>query len=188
MKLVVGLGNPGKKYEGTRHNIGFEVVRELARRNAQSKPKSAFDGEAVEANMRNERCLLLCPSTFMNRSGQSVQKARDFFKLENEDLLVICDDFSLSVGTMRVRPKGSAGGQNGLKDIINRVGQDFSRLRIGIGPVPDRWDAADFVLGKFDKQEREEMQHIVVRAADAVEDWVSEGTEFCMNRYNAAPN
>jgi PTH1 family peptidyl-tRNA hydrolase len=121
----------------------------------------------------------------MNRSGQSVQKAKDFFKLEISDLLVICDDFSLDAGTLRIRPKGSAGGQNGLKDIINRIGQEFSRLRMGIGPVPDRWDPADFVLGKFNKSERKEMDLAVVRGADVVEDWVREGTDFCMNRHNS---
>ncbi len=185
MKLVVGLGNPGRKYEGTRHNIGFEVVREVARRSTHGKVKTAFEGETVEANIAGEKCLILCPSTFMNRSGQSVQKARDFFKLENDALLVVCDDFSIPVGTLRMRPKGSAGGQNGLRDIINRLGQEFSRLRVGIGPVPDRWNPADFVLGKFNKAESQEMEHVVVRAADAVADWVQSGTQFCMNKYNA---
>lgn len=187
MKLLVGLGNPGKKYEGTRHNIGFEVLYEVARRFAQGKPKTAFDAETIEVTIGSERCLVMCPQTFMNRSGQSVQKAKDFFKLDNADLLVVCDDFSLPVGTLRIRPQGSAGGQNGLKDIINRIGQDYARMRVGIGPVPDRWDPADFVLGKFNKTERAEMEHTVVRGADAVEDWVREGTEFCMNRYNAQP-
>lgn len=188
MKLVVGLGNPGSKYEGTRHNVGFEVLAQLARSFSAGKPKSAFDGEIVEVTWGAERCVLLCPHTFMNRSGQSVQKARDFFKLENVDVLVVCDDFNLPVGQLRIRPQGSAGGQNGLKDIINRIGQEFPRLRVGIGPVPDRWDPADFVLAKFTKTEREEMDHVVVRAGDAVVEWARSGVKECMNRYNATPD
>lgn len=186
MKLVVGLGNPGRKYEGTRHNVGFEVVYELARRWAGgNRPKTSFQGELVDATVGRERSVLLCPQTFMNRSGHSVVLARDFYKLTNDELLVICDDFALPLGQMRCRPKGSSGGQNGLKDIIRALGtEDVPRLRVGIGPVPPAWVTADFVLSKFSKDEQSEIGVTVQRAADAVETWAQEGIAACMNRYN----
>ena len=187
MKLVVGLGNPGRKYQATRHNVGFDVVGELARRHGDGKPRARFEGETVDASLAGERTLLLCPLTYMNRSGLSVLQARDFYKLQDEDILVVCDDFNLDLAQLRFRLKGSAGGQKGLGDIITRLGtQEFSRLRIGIGPAPPGWDAADFVLGKMDKQQSEVLKQAVDRAADAVVDWARQGTAFCMNKYNAA--
>jgi len=132
MKLIVGLGNPGKKYEDTRHNVGFEVVCELIRRYQPGRPKTKFQGEYYESRISDESALLLMPHTFMNLSGGSVQKARDFYKIENADILVICDDLNLALGRLRFRPKGSAGGQNGLADILQRLGtQQVSRLRVG---------------------------------------------------------
>lgn len=186
MKLVVGLGNPGRKYESTRHNVGFEVVSELARRwAAGARPKSTFQGELVDVSMGGERSILLSPHTFMNRSGHSVVLARDFYKLANEDVLVVCDDFALPVGQLRCRGKGSSGGQKGLEDIIRALGSDeVPRLRVGIGPVPDAWIAADFVLSKFNTEERKLIDATIVRAADAVETWAREGIAACMNRYN----
>lgn len=187
MKLVVGLGNPGRKYDGTRHNLGFEVLRELARRHGDGKPKQKFDGEIVEARIGDERTLLLCPLTYMNRSGSSVGKAREFYKLDDGDLLIVCDDFNLPLGRLRVRSKGSAGGQKGLADIIRCLGSDqLARLRIGIGPVPEGWDPVDFVLGRFARDEGAVAAETVGRAADAAECWIREGTAACMNRYNAA--
>ncbi|MCA9123287.1 MAG: aminoacyl-tRNA hydrolase [Planctomycetaceae bacterium] len=186
MKLVVGLGNPGRKYEETRHNIGFEVAVELARRFGQSTPRSKFQGEVVEGTIGGEKLLVLCPHTYMNKSGSSVLASRDFYKLELTDLLVVCDDLSLPLGKLRIRTKGSSGGQNGLRDIIGRIGsEEFPRLRIGIGTPPPGWDAADFVLSKFTKDDLAEMKIAVSRAADAVECWVRDGIECCMNRYNA---
>jgi PTH1 family peptidyl-tRNA hydrolase len=121
----------------------------------------------------------------MNRSGQSVWPAMDFYKLELADLLVVCDDFNLPLGKLRFRTQGTSGGQRGLEDIIERLGTDaFGRLRLGIGPVPDRWDAADFVLGKFDKAERETIDDAILQAADGVECWAAEGIEAAMNRFN----
>lgn len=186
MKLVVGLGNPGRRYVGTRHNIGFEVLAELARAYGTTKPRRRFEGEVVEAAIEGESLLLLCPHTYMNRSGGSVQLARDFYKLENQELLVVCDDFNLTLGRLRFRSGGSAGGQKGLRDIIQRLGtEQFPRLRIGIGPPKENWDVADFVLSKFEKPLRREVQAIVLRAATAVADWSRHGTEYCMNQYNA---
>ena len=186
MKIIVGLGNPGRKYEATRHNIGFEVVYELARRHATGGVRKQFDSESVEAQIGMQKCLLLCPQTYMNRSGRSVTRARDFYKLELDEILVICDDFNLDLGRLRTRRKGSAGGQKGLADIIRCLGSDeFARLRVGIGHPPPQWDVADFVLSKFNKDERDAIVAAVNRAANAVEDWVKEGVDYCMNHYNA---
>lgn len=185
MKLVIGLGNPGRKYEGTRHNIGFEVLAELARRAGTSKPKASFQGEVVDATLEGERLVLLWPHTFMNRSGYSVVQARDFYKLTNADLLVICDDFNLPLGKLRFRAKGSSGGQKGLEDIIRALGnEEYPRLRVGIGSPPAGWDPADFVLGKFTKADRSEVDLAVVRAGDAVTAWARLGLDYCMNHYN----
>ncbi len=185
MKLIVGLGNLGRKYERTRHNIGFDVIECLAERHGEGLAKDKFDGRLMEAKIGIERVLLLWPHTFMNRSGQSVGPAFDFYKLELADLLVVCDDFNLLLGKLRVRRDGSSGGQNGLADIIRRLGrEDFSRLRVGVGPVPANWNAADFVLGKFAAQERDTVDQMITRAADGAECWVTDGVEVCMNRFN----
>lgn len=187
MKLVVGLGNPGRQYAETRHNVGFKVIEKLARRWATGTRRERFGGEVVEAEYGSHRLLLLEPLTYMNRSGESVQQARDFYKLEQADLLVICDDFSLPLGTLRVRTKGSSGGQKGLEDIIRRLGNDgFPRLRIGIGAPPPQWDAADFVLSKFSKEEQSTIDQALDRAAEAVSVWLTAGIQTCMNQYNRA--
>lgn len=186
MKIVVGLGNPGRKYENTRHNLGFMVAAELARRHGAGKPRSAFQGEAVDATLKGVRTLLLCPHTFMNNSGASVVLARDFYKLTNADVLVVCDDLNLPLGKLRFRARGSAGGQKGLEDIIRRLGgEDVPRLRLGIGQPPDRMDSADWVLAKFSKGERPEADSAVWRGADGAVDWAAHGIEYCMNHYNA---
>ncbi len=185
MKLVVGLGNPGRKYEGTRHNVGYAVLAELARRHGVGAPRSSFLGEVLEADLDGARALLLSPTTYMNQSGASVQAAAGFYKLPLDELLVICDDLNLPLGKLRARSKGSAGGQKGLDDIIRRLGsEEFSRLRIGIGSPPAGWEATGYVLGRFTPDEKIEIDRAIPRAADAVVDWAREGIEFCMNRYN----
>ncbi len=185
MKLVVGLGNPGRKYTETRHNIGWMVLAELKQRYGKTQTKEKFHGELVEAEIGGEQVLLLAPHTFMNLSGQSVLAARDFYKLPEDDLLVVCDDFSLPLGKVRVRPGGSSGGQKGLADIARRLGNDrFPRLRIGIGPIPENWDPAGFVLGKFAKEERDEVGVLVTAACGAVASWALEGIDACMNQFN----
>ncbi len=189
MKLVVGLGNPGKKYHETRHNIGFEVLACLAQRYDVGRPKAKFNAEVAETIINNQKTILLSPLTFMNLSGQSVGAAVDFYKLPLTDILVICDDINLDAGRLRFRPGGSAGGQNGLKDIINRLGsQDFGRLRVGVGRPPANWDVADYVLGKFSSEQAGEMEVSVARAADAVEVWIADGIQRAMNHFNADPN
>ncbi|MBX7168917.1 MAG: aminoacyl-tRNA hydrolase [Pirellulales bacterium] len=185
MKLVAGLGNPGRKYDDTRHNVGFAVANELAKRHAQGTPKAAFKGDAIEATIAGQKTVLLWPMTFMNKSGASVVLARDFYKLTNQDVLIVCDDFNLALGKLRLRPKGSAGGQNGLDDVIRMLGTDeVPRLRFGIGPVPPQWEHADFVLGKFNKDEKPVLAEMIVRAADAVECWIRDGVQAGMTKYN----
>jgi peptidyl-tRNA hydrolase, PTH1 family len=185
MKLIVGLGNPGRKYVGTRHNVGFVVLAEAARRWAGSGPQWNFEGEVVEAQRDGQKLLLLAPQTYMNASGRSVRKAIDFYKLNTEDLLVVCDDINLPLGKLRVRAKGSSGGQKGLEDIARHLGTtDFARLRIGIGEPPQGWDAAAYVLGKFTGEESQAIELAVASAVDALVDWAREGVQFCMNRYN----
>jgi peptidyl-tRNA hydrolase, PTH1 family len=185
VKLVVGLGNPGRKYEGTRHNIGFAVLDELVRRNQAPRPKTNFQGEIAEAEINRQRTLLLWPHTFMNLSGASVLAARDFYKLDNADILVVCDDFNLPLAKLRIRPEGSAGGQNGLTNVIERLGsQAVPRLRFGVGPVPPNWDGADFVLSRFKSDELASVETAIVRAAEAVEEWIATSIENCMNKFN----
>ena len=185
MKLIVGLGNPGRKYAGTRHNVGFDVLTELARRHGTATARARFQGEAVEAMVEGERAILLCPHTYMNNSGESVQPAKDFYKIENEDLLVVCDDFNLPLARLRLRTQGSSGGQKGLADIIRRLGtEQVPRLRIGIGTPPPEWDVADYVLSKFKKDELPEIEAATILAADAVAAWARKGIDYCMTQYN----
>lgn len=189
MKLIVGLGNPGKKYQDTRHNIGWQVLAELAQRHASGKARAKFEGEVMEAQFGTEKGYLLCPMTYMNASGRSVRPASDFYKLSPQDILIICDDISLSVGNMRFRPQGSSGGQNGLKDIIQKLGtEEIPRLRIGVGQPPPQWSTADYVLSKFTKSESTEIQQTVAQATTAVADWVQRGIDFCMNQHNRKQN
>lgn len=186
MKLVFGLGNPGRRYEGTRHNIGALVVTELARRHATGPVKTKFRAEVVEAILGGQAALLAIPTTYMNLSGSSVQEAQAFYKAPLDDLLVVCDDLNLPLGKLRIRTRGSSGGQKGLEDIIRRLAsEEFARLRIGIGQPPEGWDWADFVLSKFAKHELSEIEPAVGMAADAVVAWVRDGLAVCMNRYNA---
>ncbi|HEV3004866.1 MAG TPA: aminoacyl-tRNA hydrolase, partial [Pirellulales bacterium] len=150
-----------------------------------SAAKENFQGEVADAKIQGERVLLLWPQTFMNASGASVVAARDFYKLSSAELLVVCDDFNLPLGKLRIRTQGSSGGQKGLEDIIRRLGGDeVPRLRIGIGQPPDGWDPADYVLSKFNNNELPEIDAAIWRAADAVAIWVCDGAEACMNQYN----
>ena len=185
MKLVAGLGNPGRAYDGTRHNIGFDVLEVLAKRAGGPGRRARFQGEFSQTTIRGCPVLLLWPLTWMNLSGASVLAAKDFYKIDNADILVLCDDFQLPTDTIRLRGSGSSGGQKGLSDILARLGSHaVQRLRIGVGPLPAGWTSADFVLGKFTKAERPEVAALVERAADAVEEWVGTGIESAMNRFN----
>ncbi|GIW97472.1 MAG: peptidyl-tRNA hydrolase [Pirellulaceae bacterium] len=186
LKLVVGLGNPGPKYRGTRHNVGFDVLDCIAERFSAGVPQSKFEGQLASVTIGASRVLLAWPLTYMNHSGRCVAAIARFYKIDVEkDLLVICDDLSLPLGKLRMRASGSAGGQKGLADILRALGtQSIPRLRVGIGSPPPQWDAADYVLGSFSPAEREQIQSAVARASDAVEAWVARGIAFTMNHYN----
>jgi len=185
MKLVVGLGNPGLKYERSRHNVGFDVVDQVAKTNGCEPFRANFDGVVSECVVEGERLLLLKPLTYMNRSGASVRKAADFYKLPVETILVVCDDFSLPLGQLRFRSSGSAGGQNGLKDVISALGTDaVARLRIGIDPPLGGMDPADYVLSGFKPAERKIIEDAVIDAGRAVEAWCRSGMQAAMNEFN----
>ena len=183
MKLVAGLGNPGRKYEGTRHNVGFEVVDLLATRHRAEWAMAPRGIEALVAKYSDT--LLAKPLTFMNLSGAAIQGLLQFYKLEPADFIVIVDDVNIELGRLRSRPRGSAGGHNGLKSIIGVLGtDDFARLRIGVGRGDDRRDLADHVLAKFGADERAVIAEAVGRSADAAELFVAEGIGPVMNRFN----
>ena len=186
MKLLIGLGNPGPKYAGTRHNVGFDVIDYLAAAPGTSSFREKFEALVAERQEGGEAVLLVKPLTFMNLSGRSVRAALDFYKLTVDQLLVVCDDFNLPLGKLRVRSKGSHGGQNGLRNIQDQLGTDaYARLRIGVGQ-PGEGEAVDFVLSRFKPAERAAAQDAVAKAAQAAAVWATAGVEECMNRFNGA--
>jgi PTH1 family peptidyl-tRNA hydrolase len=182
MKAIVGLGNPGAKYRATRHNIGFAVVDELARRGGVTFESAPVD--ALIARWRAQDTLLGKPLTFMNASGEAVGGLIRYFKIDPADLLVVVDDVQLPLGRLRTRLQGSAGGHNGLKSIIEHLGQDFKRLRVGVGRGDARRDLADHVLARFDAEEHAEVERMTARAADAAEMFITSGIEAVMNGFN----
>jgi peptidyl-tRNA hydrolase, PTH1 family len=183
MKLIVGLGNPGRRYAGTRHNVGFDVLDLLAKRHGLDWESAPAD--AIMAKWRAAGALLAKPLTFMNLSGYAVGDLLRYFKVDFSGLLVVVDDVNLELGRLRTRAAGSAGGHNGLKSLIGQLGtDDFARLRIGVGRGDARRDLADHVLATFDPSEREIVAETVGRAADAVELFITEGIGPVMNRYN----
>jgi len=187
MKVVVGLGNPGRQYDKTRHNVGFRVIEELARRQGVAfTSRQSFEAETAEIFLDGKKTLLAAPQTYMNLSGRSVRRFFDYYDMSPDDLLIVCDDLNLPIGKLRMRAGGSAGGQKGLNNIIHRLGsENIGRLRIGIGQAPGKMDAADYVLGKFRTDETSIIDHAVVAAADGVEMWIREGLEPTMNVVNA---
>lgn len=189
MKLIIGLGNPGSQYSGTRHNVGFDVIGELSRRFNAGAPQTKYKSEVVDIRIGSEKVLLIAPMTYMNCSGEAVIQFVNFYQPDLTDLVVICDDMNLPGGRIRWRAKGSAGGQKGLADIIQRLGSnEFPRLRIGIGRAPGRMDTTSWVLGRFREEERSEQELARVRAADSLEKWVQEGLDPVMNQFNRNPD
>lgn len=185
MKLIVGLGNPGAKYDGTRHNVGFATLDVLARRHGAAFDAAPRGIEAMAGKWRAADAVLGKPLTFMNLSGTAIVGLLRFYKIEIPDLLVIVDEVQLETGRIRIRPSGSAGGHNGLKSVIASLGtMEFSRLRIGVGRGDERRDLADHVLARFDAEERPVIDEAVARAADTAELFVAEGVVAAMNRYN----
>jgi|SRR5215204_2062831 len=185
MKLVVGLGNPGPKYAGTRHNVGFEAVDLLATRHHVEWAAAPKGAEALVANWRMGGTILVKPLTYMNLSGAAVVPLLQFYKIEIADMLVIVDEIQIDTGRIKITPFGSAGGHNGLKSIIGSLGTEaFPRLRIGVGRGDTRRNLADHVLTRFDADERPAIEDAVVRAADAGEAFVGDGIAVAMNRFN----
>lgn len=183
--MIVGLGNPGPQYRNTRHNLGFEVIERLAVRLDVRKPVEKHQGVLAEAHHEGGKLLLVKPLTFMNRSGDCVAAAVRNRIFDPQDVLVIADDVNLPLGRLRIRAGGSAGGHNGLKSIIERLGtQDFHRLRIGVGSNATAQDLSDHVLSRFRPEEREAVEDMVARAADAALLWASAGVERAMNEFN----
>ncbi|MEO8680454.1 MAG: aminoacyl-tRNA hydrolase [Vicinamibacterales bacterium] len=187
MKLIVGLGNPGSEYRETRHNIGFLVIDELARRWKTEGSREQFDALMVRTVAEGTPVMLAKPLTFMNLSGHAVSALAGYYKVEPADLLVIADDVALPLGRLRARREGGAGGHNGLKSVIAQLGTEgFPRLRVGVGRGDQRRDLADHVLGRFEADERETVSAAVLRAADAAETFLRDGIERVMNVFNAA--
>jgi PTH1 family peptidyl-tRNA hydrolase len=189
MKLVVGLGNPGEPYRGTRHNVGFEILDRLVDRHVTAGWRTA-PADALEARWRRpdgDPVLLVKPLTFMNLSGRAVQALSHFYRVPAGDLLIVCDDVHLPLGRLRARASGSEGGHNGLRSVAEALGTiDYPRLRVGVGRGDDRRDLADHVLARFDADERRAIDEAVARAADAVEMWTDEGLAKMMNTFNRA--
>ena len=184
--LIVCLGNPGDKYEGTRHNVGFMVADELGNRGNFPIQRLKYRALTQTATIGGCQALVMKPVTFMNLSGESVGEAARFYKIPADHVLVVSDDVSLPVGKLRIRTGGSAGGHNGLKNIIQHLGTDqFPRVKVGVGqkPHPD-YDMADWVLGKFRGEDKKAIDAAVARAADAVECYLKEGATKAMNRFN----
>ena len=186
MYLIVGLGNPGKEYENTRHNIGFDVIETLAAQEKIDILEKKHKGLVGKGYIDGEKVILAKPLTYMNLSGECVKEILDYYKIDAKtNLIVISDDISLPVGQIRVRKKGSAGGHNGLKNIIQHLGHDcFVRIKVGVGEKPAGWDLADYVLGRFSGPEQERMDEAAKAAADAVRCIILEGADAAMNRYN----
>lgn len=183
---IVGLGNPEKKYENTRHNIGFEVIDEIAEKYSIAVKERGFKALFGKGVIEGQRVLLVKPQTYMNLSGESVREITDYYKIDpGEELIVISDDISLEPGGIRIRKKGSAGGHNGLKNIIKHLGtENFMRIRMGVGEKPKEWDLADYVLARFPKEEREKVDRSIKDAAAAVGIMVTDGAEKAMNVFN----
>jgi PTH1 family peptidyl-tRNA hydrolase len=186
MFIIVGLGNPGREYQNTRHNIGFDVIDVLAEQNhiaMDEKKHKAVIGKGVIAG---QKAALVKPQTYMNLSGESVADIINFYKInEKKELIVVSDDIDLDMGRIRIRKKGSAGGHNGLKNIILHLGHDeFQRVRMGVGGKPAGWDLADYVLSRYTKEEREIMDEGARRAAEAIEVMIANGADVAMNKYN----
>ena len=190
MKLIVGLGNPGLKYDCTRHNVGFDVIDSLARQLAPGEPAtSKFDAVVIETRSRDEKVLLMKPQQFMNRSGQPISQAISFYKADPiVDLLIIVDDIHLPCGSIRLKNTGTSGGHNGLTDITNHLdGGDWSRLRIGVdepGLIPQ----SDYVLGKFTPEQQELIEPALSQAVNAAITWLEDGIDEAMNKFNETQN
>ena len=186
MKLVAGLGNPGRDYAGTRHNIGFGVIARIS--DKYNIPLTGKEHKAIcgKGMIGGEKVILAQPQTFMNLSGECVRSLVDYYKLESEDIIIAYDDIDLEVGQLRIRSKGSAGGHNGIKNIISHLGtNEFPRVKVGVGGTPEGGDLVRHVLGRFSREDEKVIGEVLDVAVEAVETILSDGVEAAMNRYNA---
>lgn len=187
MKIIAGLGNPGRDYTGTRHNVGFEVIAKLAYDNNVDMNKSKFKAVMGEGRIGFEKVILLQPLTYMNLSGECLYEAVNFYKCQKEDIIIVCDDINLPLSYIRIRAKGTDGGQKGLRNIMYRLGyDDFTRVRVGVGEKPAEWDLKNYVLSRFTDEEKPDIIKGITDAADAVTIIVKNGGDVkeAMNRYN----
>jgi PTH1 family peptidyl-tRNA hydrolase len=185
--LIVGLGNPGKEYEQTRHNVGFRVMDELARRYGLTFGKKERKAVAATGTIFGKKVILAKPQTYMNLSGEAVRALVDFYKVELPNILVVSDDIDIPLGTVRLRKSGGAGGQGGMKSVIQHLGtQEFNRLRFGVSRPPGKMQAKDYVLGAFQGDDAILASQVIDRAADAVETWLRDGIELAMTRHNGS--
>ena len=186
MKLIVGLGNPGREYELTRHNIGFMAIDELAKRWNISLNEQKFKGVFGAGFVNGEKVILLKPLTYMNLSGESIRPRMDYYKIDVEDFVVLYDDLDIPVGKLRLRMKGSAGGHNGVKSTISHLGtQEFQRIRMGIDRPKNGMKVVDYVLGRFTSEEIPDVNHSIEKAADACEEWLNKPFLQIMNTFNS---
>ena len=188
MFLIAGLGNPGRQYEKTRHNMGFDTIDELIERHRIPQGGIAHKAMYGKGMIAGEKVLAVKPLAYMNLSGEAIREYVNYYKMDPEtELIVIYDDIDLEPGQIRIRKKGSAGGHNGIKSIIAQIGtQNFYRIKVGVGAKPKGWDLADYVLGRFSSEERELVDKAICDAADAVEMILKDGIEAAMNHYNGA--
>lgn len=185
MYIIVGLGNPTKTYDGTRHNIGFAVVDQIAADLGISVDEKKHKAKFGKGRISGEKVILAKPQTYMNLSGESVRALMDYYKISTEELIIIYDDTSLHTGQIRIRKKGSAGGHNGIKSIISCLGTtEFPRIKVGIGSKPHGWDLADYVLSKFKEEEKDVIKEAVISAGDAARAIIADGINEAMNQYN----
>lgn len=183
MILIVGLGNPGKQYEQTRHNIGFDVIDYMANKYNIDVNREKFKGICGEGFIENKKVILLKPLTYMNLSGESIRELANFYKLEDDEIIVVYDDISLDIGRLRIREKGSAGGHNGIKSIIQNLGGDkFPRVKVGVGQPKD--NLVNHVLGKFSKEDRDHIEKVIPVVSDAIVEIVKNDAKESMNKFN----
>ena len=188
MKLIVGLGNPGGEYDETRHNVGFQVIDELKQQFSHAVFDKKFKGLVTRARIGGEDAVLLKPMTYMNLSGESVGPAAGFYKIPPEDIIVIHDELDIEPGRIKLKKGGGHGGHNGLKSLVKHLpNANFTRVRLGIGRPPPRWETANYVLGKFTKQEQPVIEEVISSATKAVEVILEEGLPSAMKEYNRNP-